>query len=240
MEEYWKNSEGDEAEGSYYVGPPSMVEQEIEDEQNYNFHGVLDDDEYDLEEYFDDEPVASAVEAKVIEASVGTEREGWMAATRDELSQIEERGVKTDYRSVDFNEKYGFQGVKKMFSKVVATKKPLHYGKGGWKQKIRICVCGNGEEGTYGQMDENRAEVPSTFEMKTLLALAERKNWVVGALDIKTAFLHAELDDREDGVYRVYPPKLLVRNGLVANDTVWKLEKVLYGLRAGPKKWTEH
>ena len=97
-----------------------------------------------------------------------------MAATKDELSQIEERGVKTDYSTAEFHEKYGHHGVKKMYSKVVATKKPLHDGKGGWKQKIRICVCGNGEEGTYGQMDENRAEVPPTFEMKTLLALAEK------------------------------------------------------------------
>ena len=127
-----------------------------------------------------------------------------------------------------------------MYSKIVATKKPLHDGLGGWKQKIRICVCGNGEEGTYGQMDENRAEVPSTFEMKTLLTLAERENWVVGALDIKTAFLHAELNDEEDGIYCVHPPRLLVRNGLVGSDVVWKLDKVLYGLRAGPKKWTEH
>ena len=76
--------------------------------------------------------------------------------------------------------------------------------------------------------------------MKTLLTLAEKENWVVGALDIKTAFLHADLDDEEDGIYCVHPPKLLVRNGLVAADTVWKLNKVLYGLRAGPKKWTEH
>ena len=32
----------------------------------------------------------------------------------------------------------------------------------------------------------------------------------------------------------------MVRNGLVGADTVWKLNKVLYGLRAGPNKWTEH
>ena len=41
------------------------------------------------------------------------------------MSQIEERGVKTDYRSVELHAKYGFQGIKKMFSKVVATKN--HY-----------------------------------------------------------------------------------------------------------------
>ena len=47
-EEYMTNSRGEEAEGSYYIGPPSMVDQEIKDEENYNFQGVLDDDEYDL------------------------------------------------------------------------------------------------------------------------------------------------------------------------------------------------
>ena len=130
-EEYWKNSAGDEAEGSYYVAPPSMIDQEIQDEKNYNFQGVLDDDEYDLEEHFDDEPGAIAVEAKVIEVSVGAERDGWMAATKDELNHIEERGVKADYSTAELHEKYGRHGVKKMYSKVVATKKPLHDGKGG-------------------------------------------------------------------------------------------------------------
>ena len=76
--------------------------------------------------------------------------------------------------------------------------------------------------------------------MKTLLTLAAKEEWKIGALDISTAFLHAELDDKEDGIYCVVPPRLLVRNGLVGADTVWKLNKVLYGLRAGPKKWSEH
>merc|ERR1712086_267696 len=85
------NSRGEEAEGSYYVGPPLMADQEIKDEENYNFHGVIDDDEYDLEEFFDDEPEAIAVDTKSIDASQGAEKEGWMAATRDELGQIVEK-----------------------------------------------------------------------------------------------------------------------------------------------------
>ena len=180
------------------------------------------------------------VDAKIIENSIGEDKEGWMSATAEEIHQIDKKNVNTDYTQVEFNEKYGTKKIKRLFSKVVATKKPLYDGLGGQKRKVRICVCGNGEEGTQGHADENRAEVPATFEMKTLLTLAEKENWVVGALDIKTAFLHADLDDEEDGIYCVHPPKLLVRNGLVAADTVWKLNKVLYGLRAGPKKWTEH
>ena len=56
----------------------------------------------------------------------------------------------------------------------------------------------------------------------------------------KTAFIHAALDDEEDGVYAVIPPAVAVRHGLVTPGKVWKLKKVLYGLRSGPKKWGEH
>ena len=48
-EAYVRSSRGEEVEGSYYVGPPSMVDQEIRDEENYNFQGVPDDDADDLE-----------------------------------------------------------------------------------------------------------------------------------------------------------------------------------------------
>ena len=101
-EEYVRCSQGEEVEGSYYIGPPSMVDQEIRDEENYNFQGVLDDDEYDLEEYFDDEPGTIAVYTKMIDASQGADREGWMAAGRDELGHIVEKGVKTDYDYASF------------------------------------------------------------------------------------------------------------------------------------------
>ena len=82
--------------------------------------------------------------------------------------------------------------VKKIPSKVVTTKKPLHGGHGGWDAKARICCCGNYEFGTQGHEAENRAEVTSTFELRSMLALcATQKSWAIGALGIKTALLHA-------------------------------------------------
>ena len=76
--------------------------------------------------------------------------------------------------------------------------------------------------------------------MLALASSAKAKGWRIGALDIKTAFLHAELCDEEDGIILVVPPVVLVRQGLVAPDEVWKLTKVLYGLMSGPKKWNKH
>ena len=89
-------------------------------------------------------------------------KQGWLSATADELNSFEEKEVKEDWELTALYEKYKKVRIKKLFSKVVATKKPTHDGQGGWKPKIRICVCGNGEEGTYGHADENRAEVPAT------------------------------------------------------------------------------
>ena len=83
---YAENSQGQEALGSYYVGPASMVDQEIKDEENYNFRGVDDDDEYDLKRYFDDEPGAVLVDAKIIENSIGEDKDGWMSATAEEIN----------------------------------------------------------------------------------------------------------------------------------------------------------
>ena len=43
-----------------------------------------------------------------------------------------------------------------------------------------------------------------------------------------------------DGIYLVKPPRILEEFGLVQKETYWKLNKVLYGLRSGPKKWGDH
>ena len=140
----------------------------------------------------------------------------------------------------EINETYGKANVKFLHGKAVVSQKPTHDGNGGWIAKFRVCICGNGEEGTRGHDDENRAEVPSTCEMKTLLTLGQEKDWKVGALDVKAAFLHAELDDKADGIYAMKPPAVLVRHKFEAEGTYWKLNKVLYGLRQGPKRWSEH
>ena len=53
---------------------------------------------------------------------------------------------------------------------------------------------------------KNRAEVPRTFEMMTMLAIGQMRKWGIGSLDVKTAFLYAELVEEEDGVIVVSPP----------------------------------
>ena len=98
---------------------------------------------------------------------------------------------------------------------MVFTQKPVFDGNGGWKAKARVVCCGNFEEDTVGKDPKNRAEVPGASEMRTLLALGATKGWSVGSLDVKTAFLHAPMDDDLDGIVLVRPPAILKRLGLV-------------------------
>ena len=60
----------------------------------------------------------------------------------------------------------------------------------------------------------SRAELLATYELTTMLALAAEKGWRIGALDIRSAFLHADLEP-EGGVIVVEPPKALARYGVV-------------------------
>ena len=56
-----------------------------------------------------------------------------------------------------------------------------------------------------GKDIDNRAEVPSTFAIRTLLALGAEQAWSIGSMGVKTAFLYAELNEEEDGTIVVQP-----------------------------------
>ena len=73
--------------------------------------------------------------------------------------------------------------------------------------------------------------------IRTVLAYISLTTWSIGSADLSTAFLNALLDDDEDGVYLVAPPKFIINLGLEQEGILWKLEHALYGLKRAPKKW---
>ena len=182
-----------------------------------------------------------SVKSSDIEKMSGDEQDIWIKALKEELDSLQKMEVYDDVTDSDLATKYWSKAVrtKKIPAMVVTVKKPLHDGKGGWKAKARVVCCGNFEPGSVGKDLRNRAEVPNTFEMRTLLALGAERSWSIGSLDVKTAFLYADLIEEEDGIVVVQPPALLARLGLVKPNVQWKLKKALYGLRVAPKRWSQ-
>ena len=114
-------------------------------------------------------------------------------------------------------------------------KKPQFESEESWKAKARITACGNFEYEDLFTNLANRSEVPDAFMLRAMLAYGAERPWSIGSADLSTAFLNAELDDKEDGIYIVTPPQFLIVLGLEQSGIVRKLNNALYGLKRAPK-----
>ncbi|GJS46757.1 retrovirus-related pol polyprotein from transposon TNT 1-94 [Tanacetum coccineum] len=73
--------------------------------------------------------------------------------------------------------------------------------------------------------------VAKIVSVRALLAVVTTNNWIIEKLDINNAFLHEDLDEE---VYMTLPPGL---QHLHPPNTVYKLNKLLYGLKQANRQW---
>ncbi|CAJ2663476.1 unnamed protein product [Trifolium pratense] len=97
------------------------------------------------------------------------------------------------------------------------------------KYKARLVAKGYSQQ--YGiDYNEVYAPVARWDTIRTMLAIAAARSWYVYQLDVKSAFLHGEL---EEEVY-VEQPLGYQKEG---KDMVYRLKKSLYGLKQAPRAW---
>ena len=116
------------------------------------------------------------------------------------------------------------KGYNKVSSRLVTTKKA------DGRVKIRLVA----REFAKGRRLDLYIPTVSPQLIRFLLSVSLSSGFVAELADISTAFLHAELPAGET-VLVVPPPELERPPG-----TAWHLNKCLYGLRASPKRWSEH
>ena len=63
-----------------------------------------------------------------------------------------------------------------------------------------------------------------------LLSLAALHNWEVHQMDVKSTFLHGDLQEE---IYMGQPPKYVQNN----SSLVCNLKKSLYGIKQAPRAW---
>jgi hypothetical protein len=113
---------------------------------------------------------------------------------------------------------------------VLATKRSPD----GEKLKLRARLVANGQRQKHS-LDYSETFTPTTNmpTICTILAMATQKDWEVQQVDIKSAYLHAEI--KED-IYMRAPPGYLKAG---EEGKVLKLKRCLYGLKQAGFKWSE-
>ncbi|KAB2605263.1 hypothetical protein D8674_004980 [Pyrus ussuriensis x Pyrus communis] len=98
------------------------------------------------------------------------------------------------------------------------------------KYKARLVAKGYSQK--YGiDYDEVFAPVARLDTIRVVISMAAQKGWEIYQLDVKSAFLHGEINEE---VFVAQPPGY-EKTG--QEHKVYKLKKALYGLKQAPRAW---
>src|SRR5882762_5320527 len=153
----------------------------------------------------------------------GPDVQEWQAAIDYEIGQLEKLGA---WEIVD--PPRGSNIIPCHF--VLATKR----GPDGEKLKLRARLVANGQRQKEG-IDYSETFAPTTnmSTIRTVLAIAAHRDWEIHQIDVKSAYLNAEL---HDDIYMRAPPGYLKQ---ADEGKVLKLLRSLYSLKQAGHEWSE-
>jgi hypothetical protein len=162
------------------------------------------------------------------QALASAEADQWRAAIKDEINSQLQNGTWVEVMRKS--------GMNLIGTKWVFTKKKDENGKkdvNGKAVKFKARLVAKGYNQEYGiDYSETFAPVLKYKSFRLMLAIATLFDLEVEQLDVKTAFLNADL---EETVYIEVPDGVSV-----SKNKVLKLKKALYGLKQAPKAWNDN
>ncbi len=121
-------------------------------------------------------------------------------------------------------------------SKLVWTKKPDHLNPAKGKNKVRWVICGNFEE--KKESEQTYSGGADSTALRAVVSMAADHQWFGATVDVKTAFLNAEMSqDEEEEVLVIRPPTIFLEKQVVKKGAYFIPQKAVYGLRRSPRLW---
>ncbi|WVZ02271.1 hypothetical protein V8G54_023077 [Vigna mungo] len=153
------------------------------------------------------------------EALDSSDRHLWQGAMEEELEALKKNNT---WRLVDLPKGKKVIGSKWIFKKKEATP-------GGEKARYKARLVAKGFTQIEGvDYHEVFAPVVKHCSVRVLMAIVAHCNLHLEQLDVRTAFLHGDL---EETIYMKQP------DGFAVDDRVCLLQKSLYGLKQSPRQW---
>lgn len=146
--------------------------------------------------------------------------ERWQQAMQQEIKALEKNGtwILTDLP----------KGKRAIDSKWVYK---IKYKPNGEVERYKARLVAKGFTQVEGvDYHDTFAPVAKLVTVRTLLAIATKKNWMIHQLDVNNAFLHGDLDEE---VYMKIPQGFSQEN----ETRVCRLQKSLYGLKQASRNW---
>ncbi|CAE7233153.1 RE1 [Symbiodinium natans] len=182
-----------------------------------------------------------AVVHNVAQAEVIPVLESWRQSIQKELDAVSHAIIKVVPGQEEYYQILNMPGLQVLPMKFVFTCKPPAEAperpEDPWyRRKARIVVCGN-----HAQDNENEVYTSgATAEvLRIAIALASRRGWKLGVIDVTAAFLRTPIRN-EPGfpVVAGSPPKLLLRLGLIKPGELWYFTHAFYGMKESPRLWS--
>ena len=182
-----------------------------------------------------------AVVHNVAQAEVLPVLERWRGSIQKELDAVSHAIIKVVPGQEEYQEILSLPGLQVLPMKFVFTCKPPSEPPDKpddpwYRRKARIVVCGN-----HAQDNENEVYTSgATAEvLRIAIALASRRGWKLGVIDVTAAFLRTPIKN-EPGfpVVAGSPPKLLLRLGLIKPGEIWYFTHAFYGMKESPRLWS--
>ncbi len=104
-----------------------------------------------------------------------------------------------------------------------------------WKEKARICICGNFHPGIFDNVSTTNVD---GHLLRLFLSQEASEHKILASTDVRNAFLNAKIED--DLLILARPPPELIKMGIVERGTIWKCKRACYGLKEAPKMREEH
>ncbi|CAJ1343369.1 unnamed protein product, partial [Effrenium voratum] len=221
-----------------------IVEEEermLEDEEGtaemtFRMVRKLRDEEESLKQTVPDQTEAEKIlHTKMVSPNeVISDKEGWAASIKTELDSL--MTEKQALRRVPPREAEKMIREKGSKLSVVPAKAIFSVKAGSSRRKTRLVVCGNHVEG------DTFAGGTDITAIRLQVKVAMEKKWTMSALDIKSAFLNADLHEEKEpeNLVAMRPPTIMVRLGYAEPGELWLIDKAMYGLRQSPRRWSDH
>lgn len=147
--------------------------------------------------------------------------EKWQKAMAEEIASIEKNHT---WELTDLPEGQKSIGVKWVYKTKLKED--------GEVDKFKARLVAKGYKQEFGvDYKEVFAPVARLDTIRLVIALAAQKSWPIFQLDVKSAFLHGDLEEQ---VFVNQPPGF-IKSG--SEHKVYKLRKALYGLKQAPRAW---